>query len=434
MNASFLNPFSVTYPTAIQATLERGYAVCARFNPTGRLVATGTYNGSAIVWDLDTAAIVRQLDGHARKKQVTSVAWSRNSRFLLSAGKDWNIVIWDLSATAQPLDRHATIRFDQPVSYASFHPRNCQIVLAVLASGEAFLVDRRPSTKSRIELCEPAIDESQRSAIVAASFDPSGKHVFAGTAGGSILVFNTRMTQMVGRYTVPGAPGIKHLAFTQSGKYLLTNSTDRALRRFEVPHHARPKDGTWNQAVLEPLQRFSDPISRPQWNAAVFSPDGEWLAGGAADAVSHKIFIWDLASGQFTTSLDGGRELLTDMDWHPNLPILVSVNKMGDIHVWNKPTEERWGAFAGGFEEVDENVEYGEREDEFDIEEEEVIKERKRKAEEEPVDLADDSVVRRSGVTTQLDEDTAWADEEPDDDTDPDWQLPVIYEVDSELE
>jgi len=40
---------------------------------------------------------------------------------------------------------------------------------------------------------------------------------------------------------------------------------------------------------------------------------------------------------------------------------------MGDIHVWHKPTEERWGAFAGGFEEVDENVEYVEREDEFDI-------------------------------------------------------------------
>ena len=35
---------------------------------------------------------------------------------------------------------------------------------------------------------------------------------------------------------------------------------------------------------------------------------------GAADSTSHRIFIWDLASGQFATSLDGGRELLTDMD------------------------------------------------------------------------------------------------------------------------
>lgn len=35
--------------------------------------------------------------------------------------------------------------------------------------------------------------------------------------------------------------------------------------------------------------------------------------------------------------------------------------------IWHSPTPERWGAFAGGFEEVDENVVYEEREDEFDI-------------------------------------------------------------------
>ena len=35
--------------------------------------------------------------------------------------------------------------------------------------------------------------------------------------------------------------------------------------------------------------------------------------------------------------------------------------------IWHAPTQERWGAFAGGFEEVDENVEYEEHEDEFDI-------------------------------------------------------------------
>lgn len=133
------DPFGLTYPTAIQATLEGG-AHSVRFNSTGKLVAAGTWNGAAVVWDLDTAAQVRHLEGHARKKQVTCVecvqacardatahplrSWSRNSRYLLSAGKDWNVVVWDLSATSQPLDRYATIRFDQPVASAAFHPRN----------------------------------------------------------------------------------------------------------------------------------------------------------------------------------------------------------------------------------------------------------------------------------------------------------------------
>lgn len=46
---------------------------------------------------------------------------------------------------------------------------------------------------------------------------------------------------------------------------------------------------------------------------------------------------------------------------------MASTTKKGNILLWHNPTPERWGAFAGGFEEVDENIEYEEREDEFDI-------------------------------------------------------------------
>ena len=58
---------------------------------------------------------------------------------------------------------------------------------------------------------------------------------------------------------------------------------------------------------------------------------------------------------------DGGGQ------WHPKKPLIASTTNQGNILVWHCPTPERWGAFAGGFEEVDENVEYEEREDEFDI-------------------------------------------------------------------
>jgi len=116
-----------------------------------------------------------------------------------------------------------------------------------------------------------------------------------------------------------------------------------------------------------------------------FSPDGEWLAGGAADPASHKIYIWDIANdGQLASTLDGGREPLIHvhvcqsinahaddqkyvLQWHPSKPSIVSTTNHGNILIWHCPSPERWGAFAGGFEEVDENVEYEEREDEFDI-------------------------------------------------------------------
>lgn len=37
------------------------------------------------------------------------------------------------------------------------------------------------------------------------------------------------------------------------------------------------------------------------------------------------------------------------------------------MHIWQTSSPDNWAAFAPGFEELEENVEYDEREDEFDI-------------------------------------------------------------------
>lgn len=65
------DPFgSSNYPTAVLAALPSG-ASFARFDPSGRWVAGGRPDGLALVWALDTRAIVRYLDGHV--KAVTSI-------------------------------------------------------------------------------------------------------------------------------------------------------------------------------------------------------------------------------------------------------------------------------------------------------------------------------------------------------------------------
>jgi COMPASS component SWD1 len=46
---------------------------------------------------------------------------------------------------------------------------------------------------------------------------------------------------------------------------------------------------------------------------------------------------------------------------------MLSVNYHGLIHLWSIVTQEKWGAFAAGFEELEENIIYEEKEDEFDI-------------------------------------------------------------------
>ncbi|KZT12652.1 WD40 repeat-like protein [Laetiporus sulphureus 93-53] len=443
MNGLLSNPFNITYPTAVQTSLD-AHALVAKFDPSGRFVATGILNGAAQVWDLDTKAAIRTPDGHV--KAVTSLDWSRNSRYLLTSSKDWNIIVWDLASDSQPVRRQATIRFDAPVVSASFHPRNINIILVLLSTGEAYVVDRRKQYKGRYELCEvqdDSDDEGQsirpRFAFTVARFDPSGKHIFLGTTSSSILVFNTRTKTMVARHRISGAGIMRGLEFDKSGRRLVTNSSDRTLRQFTVPYYPPPSaDGEYFEQELEPTYRFNDPINKNAWHGMSYSPDGEWLAGGAADNATHKIYIWDILNeGQFATALDGGRDPLIDLHWHPTKPSMASTTSFGNVLIWHCPTPERWGAFAGGFEEVDENVEYEEQEDEFDIEDENELALRKKKAEEEEVDivgLGDDVTVQTPEYTQRVvegDEDIAWALEEPDDDA-LGWKMKVIIEDDAD--
>jgi COMPASS component SWD1 len=197
---------------------------------------------------------------------------------------------------------------------------------------------------------------------------------------------------MLARHRLPGAGTIKALDFAPPSPptnrtRLITNSSDRTLREFFVPIvYPEPQPSDLPLPVptleLEAVHRYSDPITRTAWTGMSLNRSGSLLAG--VDQMTHKIYIWDTRDGRFITTLDGGREALADVhvgtlhsclddgtesmtQWHPMKPSIASVTKHGNILIWHAPAPERWGAFAGGFEEVDENVMYEEREDEFDF-------------------------------------------------------------------
>jgi COMPASS component SWD1 len=79
---------------------------------------------------------------------------------------------------------------------------------------------------------------------------------------------------------------------------------------------------------------------------------------------------------------------MTSLKWHPHRPFVAACGlESGRVYLWSIITPQRWSALAPDFVEVEENVEYIEREDEFDIHPKEEIHKRRLDLEDEDVDV-----------------------------------------------
>ncbi|SPO19815.1 related to SWD1 - subunit of the COMPASS complex [Ustilago trichophora] len=443
MNAQLLNPFSIDIPDTVSTTLSSAECSVLSFNHgfsnlAGQYLAIGRSDGYITIWDIETKSVLRLLGGHVRP--VTCLAWSSYNRYLASCAGDWNVVIWDLAAksVAAPsvrdgergrggdegedgeegegemdprlpfaTERKATIRFDCPVVSVQFAPGNSKRLVVVLASNEAYLIDisqkvlirrRRNASSSstplfevedlipspqRIPLLATSLNQDSDVAtpqpgITAARFTPDSRHILAGTTKGTLLIFNSSTGRLLTTSSVLATTSaVKELSFDTAGKFAVVNCNDRSLRIVSI---ASPLQ-------LTQLHKVQDMIQRTPWVDASFTPSSDYIFAGASHKAAHNVYIWDRTSGTLSKILEGPKDWVVRVDWHPTRPMVASVSNTGSVYVWFSPSEEIWSAYAPGFEELEENIEYEEREDEFDFSHEGEEEGRRRRGEVEAADV-----------------------------------------------
>jgi WD40 repeat protein/HEAT repeat protein len=213
----------------------------AAFSPDGRyaaVAAAGTVrdkvwepgsSGDLSLWDLSTRHVARILRGH--QKEVLALAFSRDSRQLLSGGNDHSVRLWDVQTGKEVhrLDGHT-----RSVNAVAFAP-DASLGLSAGTDHTARLWDLRAGRELR--------ELGGHADFWAVAFSPDGKH--AASAGGmqeaagtgerdfEVRLWDVSSAKEV-RRLVGHAEAVRALAFSKDGKRLLSADADGSVRLWQV--------------------------------------------------------------------------------------------------------------------------------------------------------------------------------------------------------
>ncbi|KAK4483585.1 hypothetical protein RD792_010784 [Penstemon davidsonii] len=396
MNAPIIDPLQGDFPEVIEEYLEHGVMKCIAFNRRGTLLAAGCSDGSCVIWDYETRGVAKELRDKECVAAITSVCWSKYGHRILVSAADKSLTLWDVVKG----EKIARTTLQQTPLQARLHPGSStpSTCLACPLSSAPMIVDFNTSTTTVLPVsysytgngvAPPSrnkfSDGSAPFTPTSACFNKYGDLIYLGNSKGEILIIDYKSIEIRAIVPTLGNSVIKNIVFSRNGEYLLTNSNDRNIRIYknllplkdglktleETNHEGAELDEieklkAVGSKCLVLSREFQDSINKVHWKAPCFSGDGEWVVGGSATKGEHKIYIWDRA-GHLVKILEGPKEALIDLTWHPVNPVVVSVSLSGLAYIWAKDYTENWSAFAPDFVELEENEEYVEREDEFDL-------------------------------------------------------------------
>lgn len=394
MNLALVDPFVLAQDmpeTLIARLRSSGIAVTLRFNRQGDLLASGTAKGAIVIFDLETHGVARKLRGHTPGRQVQSLSWSACGRYLLSSSADWKAILWDLHDGS----RIRIVNLGAPVYGAELHPHNHLLCAAALFEAQPVLADldqpnavRSPlpsaPKRSSYEHDDKQAAQDAKNITTVAAFTPSGDHIIAGTTKGWLNIIDTRTRSVIYSNRL-SSKALLLLRLTTSGRDLLVNAADSIIRTLRLPDMSDPAFDPDNMR-LQVEHKFQDVVNHLSWNHVAFSPTGDYVM--ASTLMNHDIYIWERGHGSLVKILEGPKEELGAVEWHPQRPFVAATGvESGRVYLWSVNTPQRWSALAPDFVEVEENVEYIEAEDEFDIHPIEELHKRRLDLEDEDVDV-----------------------------------------------
>ena len=302
------------------------------FSPDGRMIATGSSDKTARLWDAGTGRTLRVLKGHSNS--VNSVAFSPDGR-TIATGSDGLFVgdrsarLWD---TATGRELRVLRGQSNSVSSLAFNPDG-----RMIATGSRDLL----SGDGGVRLWDAAtgremgVLKGPPGGATGIAFSPDGSTIVAGSsvANSASLwdVASGRALWMLGSRSA----SVNGVAFGPDGRTIVAGLSDKTARLWDIDIGRE----------LQALKGHSDSV-----NSVAFSPDGRTIATGSDDGTAR---LWNAATGRELRMLQGHANSVDSVAFSPDGRAIVTGSSDETARLWDVATGREVRVMKGHESSVD---------------------------------------------------------------------------------
>lgn len=277
-------------------------------SPDGKILATGSDDNSAKIWDLQSGNVILTLKGH--NASVNSIAFSPDGKRLATASIDNTAKTWDIGKgkTLSTFIGHKSY-----VSSIAFSPDGKYLATG---SGDKTAKIWDAETGKEIRTLNGHI-----ATVSGIAFSPDGKKLVTGSVDKTAKIWDFESGKEI--RTLNGHDSyISSIAFSPDGKKIATGSDDKTAK-------------TWDAETGMEIRTFSGHNSYV--SSIAFSPDGKKIATGSIDKTAK---IWDTETGKDVIQLVGHNGFVNSVAFSPDGKKIATGSMDNLVKIWELETDK----------------------------------------------------------------------------------------------
>ena len=286
----------------MQLTGHKGLVVAAASSDQGRWIVSAGTDATIRVWNAGSGALVRTIE----LDEGVPTALAVGNRRALAGHKGGAIVLWDL----EKAEKIGTFQLGTTAAVASLaFTADANEFAAASQDGSVALFDTRtPSAPAML------LDGRDGTGVIVVASQGRGFVASAG-ADRTVRLWRTETESLTRTYRIPTGE-IAALDISSDGRYIAAATTDGSIR-------------VWSNSSSRAIRTFKAHQSRAV--AIAFGPD-RLLATTSDDG---KVKVWNLRAGRVVRSLSGGTGPLRTLSFTPDGRRVIGAGQDGVIRVWS---------------------------------------------------------------------------------------------------